>query len=244
MYSHPSLQVPWHAILGNHDYGDCGYDDLKGELACPLAADANRSPSFQLDPALRRRDWRWRAGRAFDHRPTADTHLFFVDTNPHVASYKTKVWASAVPGGLATQDPAAGKAELEAALKASDAKWKLVFGHHPMRSNGFWSDVRDVREALEATVARGGAAAYFNGHDHDMQHTSVDVAVDGITHKLHHFTSGAGSKTGRGFGVAETLFEHDGAGFASVRVSPGAVKVQFWAGAEGSEGLLYSTEIR
>lgn len=249
VYTHPSLQIPWHAILGNHDYGDCGYDDEKGELACPLPADASRSPSFQLHPSLRRRDWRWRAARSFDHRPTADAHLFFVDTNPHVSSYATKSWSTSVPAGLSTQDAAASKTALGAALNASDARWKLVFGHHPMRSNGFWSDVTDVREALEMIVARGGAAAYFNGHDHDMQHTSVELEVDAGRPKrrLHHFTSGAGSKTGRGFGLAATRFEHDGAGFASVRVSSsaggGALKVQFWGSAGAGEGLLYSTEI-
>ena len=64
VYTHETLQVPWHAILGNHDYGDCGYDESTGdEVACPLHADVNRSPQFQLDPALRARDWRWNAPR-------------------------------------------------------------------------------------------------------------------------------------------------------------------------------------
>ena len=249
VYTHPSLQVPWHAVLGNHDYGDCGYDDAKGEMACPLAADAARSPRFQLDPSLRRRDWRWRAGRSFDLRPSTDAHLFFVDTTPLVTSYADKTWFASVPEGAATQDAAVGAHKMGEALNASDAKWKLVFGHHPMRSNGFWSDVQDVRDALEVTAVRGGATAYFNGHDHDMQHTSVDVELEpkrGVgsssTQRLHHFTSGAGSKTGRGFGVVETLFEHDGAGFASVRVSRGSVRVQFW-GVGAGEGLLYTVSI-
>ena len=24
--------LAWHAVLGNHDYGDCGYDEVKGEV--------------------------------------------------------------------------------------------------------------------------------------------------------------------------------------------------------------------
>ena len=82
----------WHAVLGNHDYGDCGYDEEKGEVECPLAADAARSPLFQLDPALRKRDWRWHCNRAFEHRPVADAHLFFIDTSPHVESYTARPW--------------------------------------------------------------------------------------------------------------------------------------------------------
>ena len=240
VYTHETLQVPWHAILGNHDYGDCGYDESTGdEVACPLHADVNRSPQFQLDPALRARDWRWNApARNFDLRPVADAHLFFIDTNPHVTSYSSRPWASSVPEGLSTQNATAGKSWLETGLQASNARWKLVFGHHPMRSNGYWGDVEDVRNSLEETLATNGVAAYFNGHDHDMQHTVVRVSGRG----LHHFTSGAGSKTGRGFGVAETTFERDEPGFASVRVSRDAVKVQFW-GAGENEGLLHAATV-
>ena len=182
----------------------------------------------------------------------ADVHMCFVDTNPHVTSYGKYDWFNR-PGGLEQQVRSAesDKLKLMSTLQGSDARWKLVFGHHPMYSNGFWGDeVEDVRNALEATIMQGGAAAYFNGHDHDLQHTMsnyVDVNCSGVTtqkRRLHHFTSGAGSKTGRGFGTSETEFEYDGAGFASVRVSHDRIKVQFWGPAlKGAEGLLYTVVI-
>ena len=60
--------------------------------------------------------------------------------------------------------------------------------------------------------------------------------------RLHHFTSGAGSKTGRGFGDADTAFERDAPGFAAVRVRREDVRVQFW-GAGEDEGLLYEVVV-
>ena len=127
------------------------------------------------------------------------------------------------------------------------------FWTSPDEKQRIWRDeVEDVQNALEVTIMQGGAAAYFNGHDHDLQHTNVSRVVDvncsGVTTQkrrlLHHFTSGAGSKTGRGFGTSETEFEYDGAGFASVRVSHDRMKVQFWGPAlKGAEGLLYTVVI-
>ncbi len=40
------------------------------------------------------------------------------------------------PGGLLEQSWRANLAELEADLAASRAGWKVVVGHHPVRSNG------------------------------------------------------------------------------------------------------------
>jgi hypothetical protein len=51
VYDAASLQVPWHAILGNHDYGDCGVNETtREELDCPKPEDAGRSPTFQVRP--------------------------------------------------------------------------------------------------------------------------------------------------------------------------------------------------
>lgn len=167
-------------------------------------------------------------------RPVGDVHLFFVDTSPLVRAYRNASWAS-VPGGLAdasTPSAADVASNLARDLAASNARWKLVFGHHPMRSNGFWRDeTDDVRDALETTLVDGDVAAYFNGHDHDLQHTRAELGKSGgggEVRALHHYTSGAGSKTGRGFGVNETLFERDDPGFVSVHVSSERIRVQFW----------------
>ena len=175
-------------------------------------------------------------------RPVGDVHLFFVDTSPLVRAYRNATWAS-VPGGLAdasTPSAADVASNLARDLAASNARWKLVFGHNPMRSNGFWRDeTADVRDALETTLVDGDVAAYFNGHDHDLQHTRAELVKSGgggEVRALHHYTSGAGSKTGRGFGVNETLFERDDPGFVSVHVSSERIRVQFWGSAAGGGG--------
>ena len=75
-------------------------------------------------------------------------------------------------GGIAAQDPGEVKEKLKVGMAESNARWKLAIGHHPMRSNGFWSDVADLRDSVEEVLAENGVTAYFNGHDHDLQHTA------------------------------------------------------------------------
>jgi len=74
---------------------------------------------------------------------------------------------------------------------------------------------------------------YLNGHDHDLQHVHPGKLT-------HFFTSGAGSKTNRGFGTKETLFEYDNSGFASVSVATDSINVSFH---DGDGKVLYTYRI-
>ena len=51
VYNHPSLQVPWHAVLGNHDSVIVATTKREAKGMSDEAG-VNRSPSFQL-PQLR-----------------------------------------------------------------------------------------------------------------------------------------------------------------------------------------------
>ena len=75
---------------------------------------------------------------------------------------------------------------------------------------------------------------YLNGHDHDLQHVHPKLT------KTPFFTSGAGSKTNRGFGTKETLFEYDNSGFASVSVATDSINVSFH---DGDGKVLYTYRI-
>lgn len=57
-------------------------------------------------------------------------------------------WNIVPAGGVREQSWMANLVELEAELAASEAGWKLVVGHHPVRSNGFeHGDTPELRRA-------------------------------------------------------------------------------------------------
>jgi len=61
---------------------------------------------------------------------------------------------------------------LKSGLVASKAKWKVVYGHHPIGTSGEHAReklVLDLRKTLLPTLAEGKADAYLAGHDHDYE---------------------------------------------------------------------------
>ena len=179
----------------------------------------------------------------------ADVHMCFVDTNPHVTSYRKYDWFNR-PGGLEQQVRSAesDKLKLMSTLQGSDAQWKLVWTS-PDDSNGFWRDGVRMSKCIEVAIMQGGTAAYFNGHDHDLQHTKGRNCgcqlqwSNRCPEAAAPFHIGHRIKTGRGFGTSETEFEYDGAGFASVRVSHDRMRSSSGASPQGAEGLLYTVVI-
>jgi acid phosphatase len=81
---------------------------------------------------------------------------------------------------------------LESALAASQAKWKIVYFHHPIYSSaGAHGSNRRLRAEIEPLLVRHRVSAVFSGHDHTYERTKPQNGVQ-------YFVSGAGGKLRRG----------------------------------------------
>jgi len=183
VYDAPSLQVPWHVILGNHDY--------RGDVQAQLDYSA-KSSRWKL-PAR----WYSYAERAPDG---SVTEFFVVDTSQMISMYYAD-GAKLVKVGDQKQNVPVQLAWLDKALAASRADWKIVIGHHPVYSGKLSKETRaddpdkltrlaggspDLIAVLNPILQRHRVALYLNGHDHNLAHV-----FHGATHVV---CTGAGSQ--------------------------------------------------
>ena len=148
-------------------------------------------------------------------------------------------WA-AYDGGIAQQSWEAQLRELEHRLVQSTAGWKLLVGHHPPRSNGHHGNNPEVMAALEPVMTRHRVAAYFSGHDHNLEHLHIeDGGLD-----LHYFVSGGGSDCDRGFeGAAGSRYQHPASGFVAATVAGDRLEVAFYT-LDGQLKPAYTVTLR
>ena len=64
-------------------------------------------------------------------------------------------------------------------LAASQAPWKVVVGHHPLYSEGFYGDDVRLISRLAPLFKTYGVQLYINGHDHNYARTP---SLDGTTY--------------------------------------------------------------
>ena len=198
VYTHPALAGPWHVVLGNHDYRGV--------------------PQAELDYAAANPRWGMPA-RYYTLRPAPFVEMFFIDTSPLVHSYRAKVH-SAIAANVASQDVGAQLAWLDAALAKSDAAWKIVVGHHTIRSGGSeHGDTPEMVELVLPILQRHGVDAYLNGHEHDLQH----IVRDGI----NFICSGAGSEVRPTAPTTGTRFALSRSGFAVIGLDAAALRLEF-----------------
>ncbi|KQM61531.1 MULTISPECIES: metallophosphoesterase [unclassified Sphingomonas] len=193
VYTHPALQVPWYALLGNHDY--------------------RGNPQAQIDYAKRSKRWRMPARYyqvADASLARADTELFAIDTSPFVERYRTN--DGMIGSNTRSQDTAKQLAWLDHALSQSQAKWKIVTGHHPIRSGGSGhGDQPEIIAQVLPILNRYGVQAYIAGHDHDLQH----IRRDGID----MIQCGGGMEARPVAAVEGTRFCRAAAGFGMVQIA-------------------------
>jgi len=216
VYAGPHLQTPWYVALGNHDY--------HGE------------PQAQLDYA--RTSPRWRMPSRYykvdgTHLGYAGVDMFCIDTTPMLAEFtERQVRHSGLP--VDQQNTALQLAWLDRELAASTAPWKLVFGHHTIRSGGSGhGETPEMVEQVLPILQRHRVQAYICGHDHDLQH----IARDG----LNYILTGAGSEVRPVSAVTGTTFCAAVSGFTAFRLTPDALEVAF---RDHTGATLHRTVIR
>ncbi|KAF5197575.1 Purple acid phosphatase [Thalictrum thalictroides] len=208
IYTSKSLQKHWYSVLGNHDY--------RGDAEA------------QLSDVLRKFDHRWFCLRSFLLNAEI-VEIFFVDTTPLVDQYFTNSkdhkydWTGVNP----RQDYIATiLKDLESALRESTSKWKIVVGHHAIRSIGHHGDTLELINLLLPILEAYEVDFYMNGHDHCLED------ISSTTSPIHFLTSGAGSKAWRGDvkGLDQdgVNFFYDGQGFMSMQLTETNAKIVFY----------------
>jgi 3',5'-cyclic AMP phosphodiesterase CpdA len=129
--------------------------------------------------------------------------FFLIDTNSNVP------WQQQLPW-------------LRQALAASTAPWKVVVGHHPIRSSGFYGDDPAAIARLGPHFRRHGVQLYINGHEHNYERTRP---IDGTTY-LSVGNGGASLRPvrlGTHSAVVASVF-----GFTSLRADATALTIEAW----------------
>jgi len=233
------LGVPFLMIAGNHDEswlrGGDGADPRGAEAQ---VAYARTNPQWVM-PA---RSYRAPLGELVE--------FFAVDTAP-LAAYLPPRRANERPGG---SWDAAQRAWLAGALGSSQARWRLVLGHHPLFSNGKHGDAgrydglplpggRGDAVRRLYSVACGRADGLLSGHDHVLMGFAPQPDCPGT----RQWISGAAGKVEAGrSGTRPATFEVFGQpGFLWLEVTRRSLTVRaFTVLEDGTVRAVHSDTIR
>ncbi len=217
IYSDPSLMLDWFSTLGNHEYRGnttavLDYRDVSRRWMIP-----SRYYSFE---------------REIDKENSV---LFlFTDTTPLINKYRSD----------STHYPDACKQDyhkqlnyIDSVLTHSKAKWKIVFGHHPVyaetKKNA--DERKDMQERLDPILRRYNVDFYINGHIHNFQHIKLQDSP------VHYFTNSSASLSRNVNKTEGTQFCSGDSGFAILSVSGEKLTIYF---INKKGNIIYSFEKR
>lgn len=214
VYTALSLQIPWHVVLGNHDYhGNCD-----AQIAYTKISERWNMPA-----------------RYYTRREQIDANnaveFFCLDTTPMAEVVGDD--KAVLPRELKSQDVARQLTWLETALAASTAAWKIAVGHHPIYTGGVHGDTPYLVEHVLPLLEKYKVQAWFNGHDHDLQHLQAG--------KLNFFCCGSGSQVRATQSTLRTKFAvGDCSGFTAVALHPDHMDIRM---IDDHGKLLYTTSV-
>lgn len=139
-----ALGIRFFAILGNHDYMS--------------------NPQAQVDYTQKPGNKTWQMPHRYYTFSAGPVQFFALDTDEGtIGLFGSKPWSDEQLGWLKSQ-----------LARHAGAKWKVVYGHHPIYSDGHHGDTKRLIERLLPVLQEHHVDAYIAGHDHDMQHFERD----------------------------------------------------------------------
>jgi len=204
VYSGPHLQIPFKAILGNHDYE---------HTANPLA-----------EIAYTKQSSRWQMpSRYFTEVVPIDAktnlRLIYLDTNPFINEYRQN---QAEFPGLAQQDTQRQLNWLDSTLRNSVEPWKIVVGHHPIYSVGTdHGNQPELLNSLQPILTKYNVQLYLCGHTHTLQHISTGGKTDYI------ISGGGGAPLGNVSTSPSARFSTAQGGFAALSITSDSLDLRF-----------------
>lgn len=202
MYTHPELYIPWHIILGNHEY--------KG----------NTQALIDYSGVSRR--WEMPAryySKSFTHKGiTID--LFFIDTPPLIDKYRNT--PEEYPDAC-KQDREAQLKWLDESLASSKAKYKIVLGHHPVyaQTSKEKGEREDMQKYVDPLLRKHNVDYYLSGHIHNFQAIRMPKSPVG------YFTISSIASTRKVTPIEGTQFCSKDQGFAVITVGKNDIEVYF-----------------
>lgn len=111
---------------------------------------------------------------------------------------------------------------LRTTLARSQAPWRVVVGHHPIYSSGFYGNDPHLRAKLSSLMERHGVQLYINGHDHNYERSKP---INGITYLV---VGGGGASLRPVIATAQTARAASVFSFAEIEATPRELRLWAW----------------
>lgn len=111
---------------------------------------------------------------------------------------------------------------LRTVLAQSRAPWKVVVGHHPIYSSGFYGNDPHLAAKLTSLMQRHGVQLYINGHDHNYERSKP---IDGITYLV---VGGGGASLRPVIATEQSARAASVFSFAEIAATPRELRLWAW----------------
>jgi hypothetical protein len=203
IYKHPELMIPWYPVLGNHEY--------RGSTQAVLDYSGI---SRRWEMPHRYYDVTWPVSE------NVAVLLLFIDTTPLIDKYinNPEEYADASKQSMKKQ-----LAWIDAVLEKSDARWKIVMGHHPVfaGTTKVETERSDLQNRLQPLLDKHDVDVSVCGHIHNFQHIRAPES------NVDYFVNSSASLSREVVDIEGALFASPDPGFALCTVKEGELIMTF-----------------